>query len=96
MNPVSPSPHVMVLSLSHVNVKRKGTENGRGKSRDRGCNGEEDVSAMSKIRHPSLQDEWSSLTLASWKGHAEIVRILVSAGAHINDQDKVSSTSPAQ
>ena len=29
-------------------------------------------------------------------GHAEVVRMLLSAGAHVNDQSKVSSTSPAQ
>ena len=86
----------MVLSPSHVNVKWKGTENGRGKSCDRGCNGEEDVSAMSIIRHPSLQHGWSSLMLASWKGRADVVRILILAGADVNLQCVVSSTSPAQ
>ena len=55
-----------------------------------------DVSGMSIIIHSSLQDGNSSLMEACGKGHAEVVRILVSAGAHVNDQDKVSSTSPAQ
>ena len=55
-----------------------------------------DVSGMSIIIHLSLQDGWSSLMEACFNGHAEVVRILVSAGAHVNDQDKVSSTSPAQ
>ena len=34
--------------------------------------------------------------LACEEGHAEVGRMLLSAGAHVNDQDKVSSTSPAQ
>ena len=54
------------------------------------------VSGMSIIIHSSLQDGWSSLMWACENGHAEVVRILVSAGAHVNDQSKVSSTSPAQ
>ena len=33
---------------------------------------------------------------ASEKGHEEVVRILLSAGAKVNLQDEVSSTSPAQ
>ena len=55
-----------------------------------------DVSGMSIIIHLSLQDGWSSLMRACVFGHAEVVRILVSAGAHVNYQSKVSSTSPAQ
>ena len=55
-----------------------------------------DVSGMSIIIHSSLQDGTSSLMLACRYGHTEVVRILVSAGAHVNDQDKVSSNSPAQ
>ena len=51
---------------------------------------------MSIIIHSSLQYGWSSLMVACWNGHAEVVKILLSAGAHVNDQDKVSSTSPAQ
>ena len=55
-----------------------------------------DVSGMSIIIYSSLQDGLSSLMKACICGHAEVVRILVSAGAHVNDQDEVSSTSPAQ
>ena len=51
---------------------------------------------MSIIIHSSLQNGWSSLMSACRYGRAEVVRILLSAGAHVNDQDKVSSTSPAQ
>ena len=55
-----------------------------------------DVSGMSIIIHSSLQDGTSSLMRACWNDHAEVVKILVSAGAHVNHQNKVSSTSPAQ
>ena len=55
-----------------------------------------DVSGMSIIIHSSLQGGASPLMWACRNGHAEVVRILVSAGAHVNHQDKVSSTSPAQ
>ena len=51
---------------------------------------------MSIIIHSSLQNGTSSLMEACMNGRAEVVRILVSAGAHVNDQNKVSSTSPAQ
>ena len=46
----------------------------------------------------SLQDRDSSLMLmlACEGGHAEVVRMLLLAGAHVNHQDKVSGTSPAQ
>ena len=44
----------------------------------------------------SLQDGWSSLILACLEGHAEVVRMLLSAGAQVNDQAKVSNSSPAQ
>ena len=54
-----------------------------------------DVSGMSIIILSSLQKGSSSLMLACYNGHAVVVRILVSAGAHVNDQNKVS-TSPAQ
>ena len=46
--------------------------------------------------HSSLQDGTSSLMWACWNSHAEVVTILVSAGAHVIDHDKVSSTCPAQ
>ena len=55
-----------------------------------------DVSGMSIIIHSSLQDGWSSLMWACYNGHAEVVKILESAGAHVNDQNRVSSTSSAQ
>ena len=55
-----------------------------------------DVSGMSIIMHSSLQDGWSSLMLACSNGNARVVRILVLAGAHVNDQSKVSTTSPPQ
>ena len=57
-----------------------------------------DVSGISIIIHSSLQDGWSSLMLTCTcsKGRTEVVRTLVSAGAHVNDQNWVSSTSPAQ
>ena len=55
-----------------------------------------DVSGMSIIIHSSLQYGTSSLMLACMNGRTEVVRILVSAGVHVNDQDEVSSTSPAQ
>ena len=55
-----------------------------------------DVSGMSIIIHSSLQYGISSLMMACGNGRAEVVKILVSAGAHVNHQNKVSSTSPAQ
>ena len=51
---------------------------------------------MSIIIHSSLQIGRSSLMFTCKNGHAEVVRILVSAGAHVNDQSRVSSTGPAQ
>ena len=51
---------------------------------------------MSIIISSSLQDGWSSLMMACREGHAEVVRMLLSVEAHVNDQDEVSSTSPAQ
>ena len=54
------------------------------------------VSGMSIIMQSSFQDGWSSLMEACMNGNAEVVRILVSAGAHVNDQNKVSSISPIQ
>ena len=51
---------------------------------------------MSIIISSSLQNGESSLMMACEKGHAEVVKMLLSAGAHVNDQDKVSNTSPAQ
>ena len=54
---------------------------------------------MSIIIHSSLQHGWSSLMLACTcreDGYAEVVRVLVSAGADVNARDEVSSTSPVQ
>ena len=51
---------------------------------------------MSIIISSSLQDGCLSLVLACEGGHAEVVRMLLSAGVHVNDQDEVSSISPAQ
>ena len=55
-----------------------------------------DVSGMSINIHSSLQVNTSSLMKACVNGRTEVVRILVSAGAHVNDKDQVRSTSPAQ
>ena len=55
-----------------------------------------DVSGMSIIIHSSLQNRTSSLMDACMNGNAEVVRILVSARAHVNHQNKVSTTSPVQ
>ena len=41
-------------------MKGKGTEKGRGRSRDRGCNGEEDVSGMSN--HTFISSVWNLIT----------------------------------
>ncbi|KAL5516656.1 hypothetical protein EMCRGX_G002046 [Ephydatia muelleri] len=47
---------------------------------------------MSIIIHSSLQDGWSPLMKACENGNAEVVKILVSAGAHVNDQNKHGDT----
>ena len=44
----------------------------------------------------SLQYGESSLMWACKEGHAEVVRMLLSAGAQVNHQNEVSSSSPAQ
>ena len=36
-----------------------------------------------------MQEGWTALSVASWKGHAEIVQILVQAGIQINIQGQV-------
>ena len=51
-------------------------------------------SGMSIIIHSSLQYGRSLLMLAY--GNVYAMKILVSAGADVNHQNKVSSTSPAQ
>ena len=38
-----------------------------------------------------LQEGWTALSLASWKGRTKIVQILLHAGAKINIQDQVTS-----
>ena len=43
-----------------------------------------------------LQDGQSSLMFASQNGHNEVVMILLSAGANVNLQNKVSTNSPSQ
>ena len=53
-----------------------------------------DVPGMFIIIQSFLQQGWSSLMEACKNGNAEVVKILVLAGAHVNDQNKVSSTSP--
>ena len=44
----------------------------------------------------SLQDELSSLMLASQNGHIEVLRMLLSAGAKVDLQNKVSTTITSQ
>ena len=39
----------------------------------------------------TLQDGWSPLSVASYYGHDEIVRMLMKREANINSQDKVSA-----
>ena len=39
----------------------------------------------------SMQEGWTALSIASWKGHAEIVQVLVQAGIQINIQGQVTS-----
>ena len=51
---------------------------------------------MPIIIHSSLQLGDSALMWACKNNNAKVVEILVFAGAHVNYQDKVSSTSPAQ
>ena len=48
---------------------------------------------MSIIIHSSFQYGRSSLMWASEKGHEEVVKILLSAGAQVDLQDNVSSIS---
>ena len=43
-----------------------------------------------------LQDGRSSLLFASQFGHHEVVKMLLSADANVDLQDKVSTTSPSQ
>ncbi|KAL5516433.1 hypothetical protein EMCRGX_G001763 [Ephydatia muelleri] len=77
---LSPS-HVMVLSPSHVMVLSP--------SHDM-------VLAPSHVMvlSPShVMDRWSSLMWACVFGNAEVVKILVSAGAHVNDQSKYGTSS---
>ena len=51
---------------------------------------------MSIFISSSLQGGSSSLILASDEGHKEVVEMLLSADAHVDLQDNVSSTSPVQ
>ena len=38
-----------------------------------------------------LQDGWSPLLIASFKGHLEVVKSLIEAGANINQANKVGT-----
>ena len=44
----------------------------------------------------SLQDRISSLMAASYNGHHEVVKMLLSAGAKVDLKNLVSTTSPSQ
>ena len=37
-----------------------------------------------------LQNDWSPLKISSFKGHLDVVKALIKAGANINQADKVS------
>ena len=53
------------------------------------------VSCIAMIMFPSPQHGRSSLLFASQNGHNEVVRILLSAGAKLDLQNTVSTTSPS-
>ena len=52
--------------------------------------------AQPHIKGNGPWDYTCSSMYMSPNGHAEVVKILLSAGADVNDQNEVSSTSPAQ
>ena len=54
------------------------------------------VFCSAMIMYSSLQVGQSSLMLASENGHHEVVEVLLSAGANVDLQDEVSSTSPSR
>ena len=54
------------------------------------------VSCSAMIMFSSVQVGQSSLMLASQNGHNEVVKVLLSAGAKVDLQDQVSTTSPSQ
>ena len=54
------------------------------------------VSSIAVIMTSSPQSENSSLIFASHKGHHEVVKVLLSAGAKVDLQNKVSTSSPSQ
>ena len=54
------------------------------------------VSCSAMIMFSSLQVGKSSLMSASYHGHHEVVKMLLSAGAKVDLLDKVSTTSPSQ
>ena len=54
------------------------------------------VSCTAMIMFSSPQHGWSSLMFASHNGHLEVMIMLLSAGANVDLQNKVSTTSPSQ
>lgn len=47
------------------------------------------VMEQSGAQNYLLQDGWSAILLASVKGHAEVVSLLIGANANVNTPDKV-------
>ena len=54
------------------------------------------VSCSAMIMFSSVQNGWSSLMMASQKGHHEVVKVLLSVDANVDLLTKVSSTSTSQ
>ena len=53
------------------------------------------ASCTAMILFSSPQHGWSALLFASQNGHSEVVRMLLSAGANVDLQNKVSITRPS-